>query len=311
MSIAAFDTSRAFTTAQAVAAGISASRLRGKEFRRLAKGTYVSAERSPSALLTAEAALLGHPDQAFASHSTAAAVYRMPVPHDVWQHVSVVDPDARRRRHGVRSHVASARTQVLTLDGVRVAAPAYVFIQLAAVLPLVELVVLGDYLVGRDWYTPEQLVAICAASDDPHAGRALAAARFVREGVDSPMESRLRMLLVLAGLPEPTVNHLLRDEYGAVVRRLDLCYPGVRVIVEYDGRQHADDAKQHDHDIYRREELDDGEWRIVVVTAAGVYKRPEETLARVREVLRARGMAGLPTQFRPEWRRHFPGSTTR
>ena len=38
---------------------------------------------------------------------------------------------------------------------------------------------------------------------------------------------------------------------------------------------------------------------------------PEETLARVRKVLRARGMAGLPTQFRPEWRRHFPGSTTR
>jgi hypothetical protein len=116
MSIAAFDTSRTFSTAQAVATGISASRLRGKEFRRLAKGKYVSAERSPSALLTAEAALLGHPDQAFASHSTAAAVDRMAVPHDVWQHVSVVDPGARRRRRGVRSHVASARTQALTLN---------------------------------------------------------------------------------------------------------------------------------------------------------------------------------------------------
>ena len=32
------------------------------------------------------------------------------------------------------------------------------------------------------------------------------AARYVRNGVDSVHETRLRMLLVLAGLPEPTVN---------------------------------------------------------------------------------------------------------
>ena len=131
----------------------------------------------------------------------------------------------------------------------------------------------------------------------------------MRSGVDSPMESRLRMLLVLAGLPEPEVNFVLRDEHGAVLRRFDLYYAGVRVLVEYDGRQHAEDAAQYDHDRDRCEELDDGGWRIVVVTARGIYVDPEQTLLRVRKVLRAQGMTGLPTTFRPGWRRHFPGRT--
>ena len=258
-------------------------------------------------MLDAEAALLGHPPEAFASHTTAARVYKLPVPHDVSQHVGVLHPDDRRRRRDVRSHVVAEGTQVVTFRGVRVAAPAYVFIQLAAILPLVELVVVGDYMVRQGWYTPGRLHAICAASGEAHAARAVAAACFVREGVDSPMESRVRMLLVLAGLPEPVVNLVLRDEYGVVVRRFDLCFPGVRVIVEYDGRQHAESPEQYDHDIYRREELDDGEWRIVVVTAKGVFVDPEETLDRVRKVLRSRGMTGLPTLYHRRWRMHFPG----
>ena len=41
------------------------------------------------------------------------------------------------------------------------------------------------------------------------------AARFVRDGVDSAMETRLRMLLVLAGLPAPEVNFILPPRPGA------------------------------------------------------------------------------------------------
>ena len=278
--IPALDTMHPFTTAQALAAGIDPSRLRRREFRRLAKGKYVSSQRRPSALLDAQAALLGHPPSAMATHTTAARVYGMPVPHDVNLHVGVTDPLDRRRRKGVHSHVVARTTRVLEHRDVRIAAPADVYVQLAAMLPLVELVVVGDYIVRQGWHSPDDLVRLCAASEEAHAGEALAAARYVREGVDSPMESRLRMLLVLAGFPEPLVNFKLRDTFGAVIRRFDLYYADVRVLVEYDGRQHAEDPDQYDHDIYRREELDDGEWRIVVVTAKGIYARPEETLQR-------------------------------
>ena len=303
----ALDTCHPFTTAQAIAAGISPSRLRGSEFRRLSKGKFVAATRRPSAVLDAEAALLGHPPDAFASHTTAAKVYQMPVPHDAYEHVSVHDPASRRRRAGVLSHVAAPETVVITHQGVRLADPAHVFLGLAATLQLVDLVVVGDYIARQEWYSPTGLVAVCAASKQAHARRALVAARFVREGVDSPMETRLRMLLVLAGFPEPHVNFVLRDEAGSVLRRFDLCYPDVRVIVEYDGRQHAESPEQYDWDIYRREELELAGWRLVVVTAKGIYTEPENTLERVRRALRARGMARVPTRFNRRYVKHFPG----
>jgi len=120
------------------------------------------------------------------------------------------------------------------------------------------------------------------------------------------METRLRMLLVLAGFPEPTVNFKIRDEHGVVLMRFDLSYPGVRVIVEYDGRQHAESPEQYDRDIDRREEIDGLKWRVVVVTAPGIYKDPERTLHRVRDVLRERGLPAVPRRFDETWRTHFP-----
>jgi hypothetical protein len=64
------------------------------------------------------------------------------------------------------------------------------------------------------------------------------------------------LLLVLAGLPEPDVNFILRAPDGSWRRRFDLCYQGARLIIEYDGRQHAFDREQWSNDIARREELD-------------------------------------------------------
>ena len=43
------------------------------------------------------------------------------------------------------------------------------------------------------------------------------------------------------------------------------------IIVEYDGRKHAEDDEQWQSDIYRREELDRRGWRLVIITATGIY----------------------------------------
>ena len=118
------------------------------------------------------------------------------------------------------------------------------------------------------------------------------------------MESRLRMLLVLAGLPEPVVNHTEHDDHGRWVRRFDLSYPTVRVAVEYDGRQHAESDRQWQRDVDRREELDNDGWRIVVVLAKGIYREPDRTLTRVVSALRSQGMAVRITS--QEWRVHCP-----
>ena len=73
----------------------------------------------------------------------------------------------------------------------------------------------------------------------PAARTAAQAAAYVRAKVDSPMETRLRMLVVLAGLPEPVINLEVRDEDGEVLRKYDLAYPVVKVAVEFDGQVHV------------------------------------------------------------------------
>ena len=87
------------------------------------------------------------------------------------------------------------------------------------------------------------------------------AAAYVRAEVDSPMETRLRMLLVLAGLPEPSINVKIRAVDGEVLRRYDLSFPTVRVIVEYDGRQHIERVEAWESDLERREAIDGDGWR--------------------------------------------------
>ncbi len=305
----ALDTTRPFTRADALAAGISPKMLRGSRFRRLFRNVYISAEGPHSPLVRTQAALKLHPPTAFASHLSAARVYDLAVPHLPDEHVSVFAANDRRPQPGLRPHLADPDATVVRYRGVRVCELCQMFVELASILSLVDLVVVGDAMVRKFKIPVERLVEFCAHRTGRHVQPARRAASYVRDGVDSPMESRLRMLIVLAGLPEPKVNHKLYDAHGRVRRRLDLSYPELRLIVEYDGRQHAEDDVQWNSDLDRREELDDDGWRILVVTAKGVYREPARTLARVRKNLRARGHPAVPARLSEEWRAYFPGKS--
>jgi very-short-patch-repair endonuclease len=52
----------------------------------------------------------------------------------------------------------------------------------------------------------------------------------------------------------------------------------LKLIIEYDGRQHAMNSAQWQRDLKRREELDALGWRIIVVTAADLYDAPSKCL---------------------------------
>jgi very-short-patch-repair endonuclease len=301
------DTYRPFTREDAVRAGVDRRVLRTSLFRRVFRGVYVRRDVPDSVQVRAEAAFVLHPPDAFVSHTTAAALWGLPVPTDPQVHVTVDHPKKRRYRPGIRNHVRTGPARIRVLRGVRISHPFQMFVELASILSLVDLVVVGDALVKLFDVPAERLVEHCRSSGDHHARTALGAARYVRNEVDSPMETRLRMLIVLAGLPEPVVNFKIRDENGRVVRRLDLSYPALRLIVEYDGRQHIEREANWESDLDRREELDEEEWRILVVTAKGIYGDPARTIARVHRALRSRGCPGLPTQPSQTWRAHFPG----
>jgi very-short-patch-repair endonuclease len=254
--------------------------------------------------MKAYGALLLCDDNAAASHHTAARIWGGVVPDDGHVHLSI--DGVRRKVLGIHSHrVKIGGQECSRLDGLRITTPSQTFLDLGGELGLVDLVVLGDSLVKAALVTPEQLVA--AATTFRGRGQRLLrrAASLVRREVDSPMESRLRMLMVLAGLPEPTVNHTIRRQNGSVRYRFDLSYPDFRLVVEYDGRQHAESDRQWDGDIDRREWMDAEGWRIVVVRSKDLYNTPGQTLQRIISAMRDKGMA-VP-RLSDEWRLHFPG----
>ncbi|MEI5676189.1 MULTISPECIES: endonuclease domain-containing protein [unclassified Nocardioides] len=297
------DEHRPFTRAQLRKAGRDPEVLRRQEYVQVMRSAWVHRDGvdDDTRIL---AALLIHPTGAFASHFSAARLWGLPVPDHRFEHVTVRRRKDRRERPELKSHVTIRARRPASVRGIPTTDVVTTFIELAGWLSLVDLVVLGDAIVAAGHVSPSGLLRKCRASGDYYAKAAARAASYVRKGVDSPMETRLRMLIVLAGLPEPLVNVQVRDEVNTIKRRYDLCYPELKLVIEYEGRQHADDPQQWERDIERREELDDEDWRILLVTSKGVYREPERTLQRIRGLLAKRGMTDVP-ELDETWREHF------
>nr|WP_218861066.1 hypothetical protein [Nocardioides panzhihuensis] len=297
------DVRHPFRRSAARAVGFDPLRMR-REYRRLFHGIYISREVEPTPLVLARAVLVSVRGVAWASHATAARVLRLPIPVLPGEHVTVVDRNHRRGRPDITCHSAPSG-MVTKVEDVTVSAPSQVFLELATMISLVDLVVVGDHMVRKGMISLGSLVAACQAASGPGADLAREAVSYVREGVDSPMETRTRMLIVLAGLPEPEVNALVGNE--TELRRYDLSYRASRTIVEYDGRAHIEREEQWESDLVRREKIDDDEWRIIVVIAKGIYKTPGDTLERIHRVLRKRGEPGVLAVLSDRWKAHFPG----
>lgn len=299
----AFNPKLPFRARDALAAGLTRRALASSRFRRLLPGVYVDARMPVTPLLEARAVMQLLPVDGFVSHHTAARVLGGVVPHDENLHASVPAHRNRSRKLGLQVH-RSTRTPV-TFDGVRTTSPTATFIDLAGVLGLVDTVVLGDSLVRKGLASPARLVRAAASAPDRLRTRAVRAAALVRARVDSPMETRTRLLLLLAGLPEPQIDIEFRDDHGIVLRRVDMGYREARLGIEYDGRHHATVVSQWEGDITRREEFDLRDWRLVTLVAKDIYRTPSATLERVVAAMRSRGMRVPP--LRDEWRAHFPG----
>ncbi|GAA2741948.1 hypothetical protein GCM10009868_09990 [Terrabacter aerolatus] len=280
---------------------LSAWRFR-RAHRALFRGVYVSTETPVTLRLLGEAALLLAEPRSFLSHHTAARLWGGVVPDDADVHVTY--PRMRAQCFGIAAHRPKARQHVVSWMGLPMTAPAQTFLDMSHLLGLVDVVVLGDSLVRKRRFTPDELVALAEHHRGPYSRLARRAARLVRAGVDSPMETRLRLLIVLAGLPEPEVDHRVYDEHGNVLFRYDLSYLQWRLIIEYDGRQHAESEEQWHQDINRDEQLDDWELRRLVVVAKDIHRTPGRTLTRI---VRAMTRQGMPVpMLTDEWRRHFP-----
>ena len=238
------------------------------------------------------------------SHHTAAEVWGGAVPSTAWTHVSVARAEDRRARVGLRCHVNPSAV-VRSRAGLRLTTPSQTVLDLSRELGLVDLTVLADSLLHRGVLTSAELEQRLDACQHGLPRVASAARTLIRPGAESPMETRSRLLLVLAGLPEPVLQHEVGDAWHRF--RLDLAYPDLGVAVEYDGRHHAEDARQWGHDLGRREWFDGHGWRLVVLRAGDVYGTPGATALRVAAVLAERGaVTHLPARPPATFANHFP-----
>ena len=183
--------------------------------------------------------------------------------------------------------------------GLPVADAASVFLQLAAIVPLDELVVAGDYLIHdppvldprdiRPHATLDELYRRTGMYNGRGRVRAAEALALMRVGTESRMETLLRLILRRAGLPEPTVNLTLTGIRRRWRHRADLVYVERGVIVEYDGDHHRTNARQCEEDMRRFDDFVHDGWQLVRVRKYGVLTNPSDTVDRVRSALAVGG----------------------
>lgn len=81
---------------------------------------------------------------------------------------------------------------------------------------------------------------------------------------------------------------MIHDSDGGWLARPDLCYPNLKIAIEYDGQHHLLDIRQWRRDIRRRENLERDGWLLRVVTAHDLLHAPTTVVARISQDLRTR-----------------------
>lgn len=125
----------------------------------------------------------------------------------------------------------------------------------------------------------------------PGIRKARLALEQARIGADSAPETRLRLALGRAGLPEPELNAATILRSG-VVREPDLAYPQHRVAVEYEGAGHSEPA-QIIRDIAREEDFSGAGWILVRISKRHMGNDARAAAVKVRAALASRGWQSM------------------
>jgi hypothetical protein len=284
-----------FTVADALAAGLSKKVLHGPRFRAPYRGVRVPAGLPDTQETDCHAlALLLDGEWAF-SHATGAVWCELPLP--AWLrtrkplHVAVGAKTPVPQIEGVTGHEGLDIGRIVRRDGLPVVHPSRTWCDLVPVLSDWEAVILGDAVLRR-WAKPHRLAqAIAGRAGERGVVRMRRLAPLLRERVDSPQETRTRLLLHAARLPEPVCGYkIFADDGGGLLHIADLCWPQAKVIVEYDGEVHRQNRQKWRNDIARKELLQEHGWHLVIVTADDLSHRQQMLVARVSKALRHRDL---------------------
>lgn len=272
------------TLGQARQLGIGRRQLRTPKWRHVQYNRYRWAELERDELLPLAILLDRLPEGSLLSGLTAARLHGLDLATPKLPEVTV-RPDigiAARARATVRRFVLEPE-DATEARGLPVTTALRTCFDLAGRLPLVEGVVIADMALHAGLFDRETWHAYVTA----HRGRkGVAGSRRTLEHVESkaesPMESRLRMILVLGGLPRPQAQVSLFDDAGVFVGRPDLYYPDARLGIEYDGQNHRDRIPA---DNQRQNRLHQIGVSLLRYTAVDLAERRTAIVAEVRAAL--------------------------
>ncbi|MCC3280213.1 hypothetical protein LJ754_13750 [Arthrobacter sp. zg-Y40] len=289
-----------FAYSEARAAGLSVARLRASDLRTPSRAVRVPQTAVFDLAAGCRPYLQMLPD-AVISHGTAARLHRLAVPRRLTEepllHLSRSPKSAPPRRRHIRGHrLVLASNDVTYIAGLPVTSVGRTWLDLAGVLSIEELVMVGDQIVSehhRNFGPPRRPMVPLAELRDlverrsgtPGVRRSRQALGLVRVGVDSPPETRLRLMLAKhADLPEFLPNVALLDDYGRPQVWTDLGCREFRTCLEYDGAHHlTPDQQARDH--YRDLRTAELGWHQVKISRTDLAQGSFRVAAKVRRGL--------------------------
>jgi len=296
---------RPFHVREARLLGVSERRLRGKSWTSPFPRVWVHVDHAMTDLDWIEAARLTMPERAQLSHVTRLQRLGLDIGDKRPFHF-VVSGDLHIEVEDVFLH----RTTVLPpLDDVGVT-PTAAFLQYCADARMIDAIKVGDWLLHRRHMTSVGLAEL--ARRDRWRPGAREAARVVRHldaGSRSLKESETRAVLVFSGLPVPEVNRDIHDASGRFLGCGDLVYRLLKLLIEYEGRQHLLDLGQWNTDIDRYGAFREDGWHYVQVTNEKL-RRPKKLVAEVYRQLVQAGYDGSAPTFGRRWQSLFEASTS-
>ena len=275
---------RPFTSAEASGVGVTRGQLRGAGYRPLGAGLYhwVGLKDGPQLILAAVARRL--PAGAAFSGRTAAWLHGLDLePCDPIE-VTIPETIGGGRRAGASvCRAVLAGDEIVLRRGLPTTSALRTTVDLGGRNPLTEGVVAADLFLHARLVTIAELLTYVA--ENPGA-KGIARLRRVVDlaepKAESAMETRLRIVLVLAGLPRPEVQVSIHDDQGRFLGRPDMLYPVHRLAIEYDGANHRDRLVD---DNRRQNGLVGAGFRLLRFTAADVYGTPATVVMQVRHSL--------------------------
>jgi very-short-patch-repair endonuclease len=279
-------TRRPFTVAEAERAGLSRRQLRGKSWKRVGIGLYAWIGLATDPVLELAAILCRLPAEAAFSGRTAAWLHGLDLPPcDPVEATIPIGGGVSGRVGLVVRRVALGNGDVVERRGLRVTSGLRTAAELGSRSDLVEAVVAVDMALRKRMVDLAELREYAIAHGRRRGIANLRRAIDLAEpATESAMETRLRLLLVLNGLPRPQTQVRIHDGHGRFLGQPDLYYPVQRLGLEYDGGTHRDSLVE---DNRRQNRLLNAGVRLLRFTAADVHRDPDAIVAQVRAALAA------------------------